>query len=409
MDRRDFLRRSAIVGGGMVGTAAAGPLLASSTDPTPARGQARVGTTPRRPGTSLRILVLGGTGFIGPHVVRRALAGGHQVSMFNRGQTDPRLYGDLFDNVESLVGDRNDDISALEGGRWDAVIDNSGYTPDQVRPTAQLLRGSVDQYIFTSTRGAYADYTHPVMDEDAPLGVPGVPMEEWSGYGPLKAAAEHDVHEAFPQGATIVRPPIITGPGDNTDRFTYWYLRVRDGGEVLAPGDPTDPIQYVDVRDLADFMLHLAETRTAGVFNTVAPASPMSSAEFLYGLRATTGEPVRFTWVDWDFLEDRGLRGGQELPAWRPPRGDNLNYGRVDNRRAIAAGMTFRPLAVTAMDTVAWWDEARADPEGPRAGISREEEARVLAEWAANQDQDQDQAAAPAGRRPEAHASTRRG
>jgi 2'-hydroxyisoflavone reductase len=377
--RREFLKKSAVIGvGGAVG---AGMVPGLAAGVLPGAGAAHSRTAPAR--RSLRVLVLGGTGFIGPHLVRRILERGHDLTLFNRGRSEPGLFPELFRDVENLVGDRNGDLSALEGREWDAVIDNSGYTPDQVRATARLLAGSVGQYLFTSTRGAYADYTHPTMDESAPLGIRGVPEEEWTGYGPLKARAEREVEAAFPDGTSIVRPPIIAGPGDGTDRFTYWYVRIDRGGEVLAPGDPTDPVQYVDVRDLADFLVHLAEERTSGIFNTVAPAAPLTTSGFLHGVRAVTSSPVSFTWVDWDFLESHGLRGGQELPGWRPPRGDQLNYGRVDNRRAIAAGMTFRPLAVTAGDTLEWW-KARAAAGGPgslRAGISPEREAEVLAEW----------------------------
>lgn len=389
-NRREFLRRSILAGGGLAGAgllggslwpghALAGGLPPGSGNPEASTNGARRQAHPPR---QLRVLLLGGTGFIGPHLVHAIVTRGHTLTLFNRGRSEPGLHQELFVDLENLIGDRNDDISALEGREWDVVIDNSGYTPDQVRPTAQLLRGSVSQYIFTSTRAVYAGYTHPVMDEDAPVGVPGVPEEEWTGYGPLKALAERDVQEAFPDGTTILRPPIITGPGDGTDRFTYWYLRVARGGEVLAPGDPTDPLQYLDVRDLAEFVVHLAETRTTGIFNPEAPAAPLSSAEFLYGLRATTGEPVSFTWVDWDFLAERGLRGGQELPGWRAPRGEWLNYGRIDNRRALAAGLTFRPLAVTAMDTVAWWRDVNPGDTGSlRAGISLEREREALEAW----------------------------
>jgi 2'-hydroxyisoflavone reductase len=375
--RREFLKRSAILGGG----------LAAGLVPGGAEGIERAASSilPRggeRPARSLRVLILGGTGFIGPHLVHRTLAGGHELTIFTRGRSEPRLHAELFEDVENLVGDRDGDLSALEGRQWDVVIDNSGYTPQQVRATARLLADSVDQYIFTSTRGVYAGFTHSPMDEDAPVGIAGVPPSEWDGYGPLKALAEWEVEEAFPDGTAIVRPPIITGPGDRTDRFTFWYHRVDRGGEVLAPGDPDDPIQYVDVRDLVEFVLHMAEQRITGVFNVEAPAAPLTSAEFLHGLRATTGNPVSFTWVDWDFLEEHGLRGGQEIAAWRPPRGEWLNYGRVDNSRAIAAGMTFRPLAVTAMDTLAWWEEnVGAAGDELRSGYSREREAEVLAAW----------------------------
>lgn len=373
--RREFLRRTAIVGGA-VGAGIVPARLAANV--APGSPPVRAGRPPR----DLRILVLGGTGFIGPHLVRHAVERGHTLTLFNRGRSEPSLFAEAYEGIEALVGDRDGDLSALEGGEWDVVIDNSGYTPDQVGATARLLRGRARQYVFTSTRAVYADFTHSTMDEDAPIGIPGVPEEEWTGYGPLKALAEREVAESFPDGTAIVRPPIITGPGDTTDRFTYWYVRVDRGGEVLAPGDPTDPVQYVDVRDLVDFFLHLAEQGTTGVFNPEAPAAPLSSAEFLHGLRAVTASPVRFTWVDWDFLAERGLRGGQEIPAWRAPEGAWLNYGRMDNRRAMAAGMTFRPLALTARDTLAWW-RGREEAEGAvlRAGILAEREVEVLSEW----------------------------
>jgi 2'-hydroxyisoflavone reductase len=325
------------------------------------------------------VLILGGTGFIGPHLVRTVLARGHTPVLFNRGRTEPQLFPEQYAGLESLVGDRDGDIGALAGGRWDVVIDDSGYTPQQVRATALLLRGAVGRYIFTSTRAVYAGFTDPHIDEDSPLGMRGVSEDRWTGYGPLKALAEREVQQAFPGRFAIARPPIITGPGDNTDRFTYWYVRVDQGGNIIAPGDPSDPVQYVDVRDLVEFYVHIAENDITGVFNVEAPAAPLSSAEFLYGLRAVTAAPVAFSWIDWDTLASHNIREGRELSAWRAPRGQNLNYGRVDNRRAIAAGMTFRPLAITAGDTLAWWQSLPAERRATlRAGIPADREAAAL-------------------------------
>lgn len=385
--RRDFLTRSSALAGAALVAGTHAPLRALGLD-NAERGPLAAGGlgAGHRPSDApaprqLRILLLGGTGFIGPHLVNRIVTRGHTLTLFNRGRSEPGLYQEKFIGLENLIGDRQGDISALEGRTWDVVIDNSGYTPVEVGATARLLKGQVGQYIFTSTRGVYAGFLQDPMDESAPVGIRGVPDTEWTGYGPLKALAERDIHENFPEGTTIVRPPIITGPGDNTDRFTYWYLRVDQGGEVLAPGDPSDPIQYVDVRDVADFVVHLSEQGTRGTFNITSPAAPLSTGEFLHGLRATTGNPVRFTWVDWDFLEAQRIRGGQEIAAWRSPRGDNLNYGRVDNSRAIAAGMTFRPLASTAIDTVAWWRSLNGPDARPRSGIAVDREAVVLALW----------------------------
>lgn len=341
----------------------------------------RAGKPSRAHGRAINVLILGGTGFIGPHLVRAVLAAGHTPTLFNRGRTEPRMFPEQYAGLESLTGDRDGDISALRGRRWDAVIDDSGYTPQQVRATATLLRDSVGFYLFTSTRGVYTDFTVH-MDEDAPLGPRGIPEGEWTGYGPLKVLAEREVQRAFLGRYAIVRPSIITGPGDTTDRFTYWYVRVDRGGDVLAPGAPSDPLQYIDVRDLVDFYVGVIEGSVSGVFNAEAPASPLSSAEFLYGLRALTAAPVSFSWVDWDFLEAHGLRGGQELPSWRAPVGDDLNYGRMDNRRAIAAGMTFRPLAVTAGDTLTWWKSLpAARRDALRGGPSPEKEREVLSAW----------------------------
>lgn len=366
--RREFVKTSMLM---------AGALGASVSPAAAARAQAA-----RPAAAPLRVLVLGGTGFLGPHVVRALLERGHRPTLFNRGRTRPTLFTELYAGLENLVGDRDGDLSALRGGRWDAVIDDSGMTPRQVRATAELLRDSVGQYLFTSTRGVYMDYTRTPMDEDAPVGPPGVPEERWEGYGPMKALAEREVHRAFPRTATIIRPPQITGPGDRTDRFTYWYDRVDRGGEVLAPGDPADPVQYSDVRDLSEFYVHLLERRTAGVFNIGGPAAPLTSAEFLYGLRAGTAAPVSFTWVEWDFLEGEGL-GERELPGWRAPRGRYLNNARMDNRRAIAAGLRFRPLSVTARDTLEWRRGAAADRGALRAGLSAERERAVLDAWRA--------------------------
>lgn len=375
--RRDFLRVAAAGAAGAMGTALlpvrvhglAGPAVA------PVKGPASP-----MPGRPLRVLVLGGTGFIGPHLVRALVAAGHTPVLFNRGRTQPQLFPEQYEGIENLVGDRGGDLSALATGHWDAVIDDSGYTPDQVRATAELLRDRVGHYLFTSTRAVYRDFTPDHVDEDSPVGMRDVEPSAWTGYGPLKALAEREVRRVFENRFTIARPPIITGPGDATDRFTYWYVRVDRGGEVLAPGNPADPVQYIDVRDLVDFYVHAVENGVSGVFNTVAPAAPLSSAEFLHGLRAVTAAPVSFTWMDWDALAGHGIREGRELSAWRAPRGDNRNYGRVDNRRAMAAGLTFRPLATTAGDTLDWWRSLPADRrDAMRAGIPAGLERAALA------------------------------
>lgn len=329
----------------------------------------------------MKILVLGGTGFIGPHLVKYAMERGHRVTLFNRGRTNTHLFPD----AEKLVGDRNDDLSALEGRRWDAVIDNSGYTPHQLDLSVSLLRNACDQFLFTSTRSVYTDFTRDVMDEDAPVGPRDIPESEWEGYGPNKVLAERVVQEGFGARTLITRPPVIVGPGDRSDRFTYWVDRIDDGGEILVQGDPTDPIQFVDVRDLSEFYVHLLETSTTGIYNTEGPGSALTSAGLVHGIRAITSTPSNFRWVDWDFLLEEGETPQGSLAFWQPPRGRYLNYGRMDISRAIAKGMTFRPLAVIAKDTLDWHrTRDNAAQESLRAGLTRNREAQLLRKFSSH-------------------------
>ncbi len=375
--RRDFIGTAA----GVTALGLAGGALAGGWEDTAALVRPGIGDTGRakaRRGQGLAVLVLGGTGFIGPHLVRHAMVRGHTVTLFNRGRTNTHL----FPEAEKLVGDRNGDLTALEGRRWDAVIDNSGYTPAQLQLSVDLLKDAVDQYLFTSTRSVYTDYTQDVMDENAPVGPADLPESEWQGYGPNKVLAERVVEAGFGARTLIVRPPIIVGPGDRSDRFTYWVDRIDDGGEVLVQGDPGDPVQFIDVRDLAEFYVHLLEQNGTGIFNSTGPAAPLSSAELVYGIRAITATPVSFTWVDWDFLIERGQRPQRQLPFWQPPRGRYLNYGRTDSRRAIAGGLGFRPLAVTAKDTLDWHRSRPPDEQaGLRTGLSRNAESELLEAW----------------------------
>ncbi|MGI9206190.1 MAG: SDR family oxidoreductase [Woeseiaceae bacterium] len=328
-----------------------------------------------RKSDGLKILVLGGTGFIGPHFVSHAMARGHEVTLFNRGRTNTHLFPD----AEKLVGDRNSDLTALEGRQWDAVLDNSGYTPLQVRQSVDLLRNACDQYLFTSTRAVYTDFTAQVMDEDAPVGPKDLPESEWSGYGPNKVLAERIVQDGFGARTLIARPPVIVGPGDRTDRFTYWVDRLDDGGDVLVQGDPTDPIQFVDVRDLAEFYVHLLENSTTGIYNTEGPASALDTAGLVHGVRAVTASPSTLHWVPWDFLIAQGETPQDSLAFWQPPRGRYLNYGRMVNRRAVQKGMRFRPLAVTAKDTLDWHRTRPGDAQQTlRAGLTRDRERYLL-------------------------------
>jgi len=335
-----------------------------------------------RSGASLRILFLGGTGFIGPHMVNAALARGHVPTLFNRGRTHPHL----FPNVEKLVGDRDGGLQALRGRTWDAVIDTSGFVPRVVRDSAQLLRGNARQYLFISTGDVYRDFSVEHMDEDAPKAtLPDPRSEDVSKYyGPLKALCEKEVEAAFPNHATIVRPGWIVGPGDNLNLFTYWPVRIDRGGEVLAPGDQTDPVQVIDARDMGEWIIRMLEQGVTGAFNAFGPAATLSIAEMLYGIRAVTGGDVRFTWVGTDFLLERKIRPWRDIPIWYPPIGDHKGNGSISPARAITAGLTYRPLAVTARDTLNWfkslgqpWDGG----PGRRPGLSAKREAELLAEW----------------------------
>jgi 2'-hydroxyisoflavone reductase len=318
---------------------------------------------------------------------------GHKVALFNRGRTNT----DLFPDVERLTGDRNDNLEALKDRTWDVVFDNHATLPRWVQQTAELLRGSVNRYVHVSTISVYAepDFTMPDdreeeeklrIDEDAPL----IQLaEDWDGseqitgetYGAFKWQAEAEAEKAFPGKTTIVRPGLIVGPGDPTDRFTYWPLRVETGGEVLAPGTGRDSTQLIDARDLVRFIVSLAENDVSGVFNATGPESRLSMAELLYGIRAVTSGPVEFTWVPAEFLEAQGVAPWGDMPCWIPAH----PVMNVRLERALAAGLTFRPLAETVRDTLAWHasqpEERRSNI---RAGLSSEREAEVLAAWHAS-------------------------
>ncbi len=363
LKRRDFLRAAALAGGGL----SLGGLRA------PGAGQER---SPR----PRRILILGGTGFIGPHQVAYARERGHTLTLFNRGRTAP----ELFPNIEQLRGDRaTGELGELGGGReWDAVIDNSATDPRWVREAAQLLKDRAGQYIFISTQSTYVSRAEIGIEETAPVGRPDLPKAEWTGYGPSKALSEEEAQNAFPGRATIVRPSLIVGPGDETDRWTYWPVRVHRGGEMAVPGTPQDPMQFIDARDLSEWLIRLAEDGTAGVFNAVGPEAPLTSAEMLYGIRAVTSQPVSFTWVDADFLAEQGVRAWSDMPAWQPPRGRTAGFARMSNARALAAGLTFRPLAVTARDTLEWFLSQPPERQGAlKAGLTPERERYLLAAW----------------------------
>lgn len=344
----------------------------------------------------LRILILGGTGFIGPHQVEYAQSRGHTVTLFNRGRTNPSL----FPNVEKLVGDRNapNGYDALKGRTFDVVIDNPVQIPRWVTEAGAVLKDNTNRYMFVSTLSAYAsrqkvgitEADEALLSEPAPVNaVPrgaraaGDTTTPVSQYGNLKVRGEMNAREVFGNRAIIVRPGLIVGPGDLTDRFSYWPVRVERGGEMLAPGTIDDPVAYIDARDFTEFMIRLAEQEASGTFNCVGPTSKgISMGEMLYGIKAVTTADTRFTWVDADFVAAHRLRPYADLPVWMPPRGNTAGWARMDCNKAIAAGLTFRSLADTARATLAYYHaQPPARQETLRAGLTTDKERDVLAAW----------------------------
>ncbi len=329
----------------------------------------------------MRILVLGGTVFLGRHMVELALERGHEVTMFNRGQSNPGL----FPGVEEIHGDRETDLARLAGRSWEAVIDTSGYVPRVVGASARALAGSVPHYTFISSISAYAGLPAPGMDEEAPLAELTEPGSEDVGkhYGALKVLCEREVQAAYPAGALIIRPGLIVGPNDPTDRFTYWPVRVAEGGEVLAPAGPERQVQVIDARDLAAWNLDLVERGVAGVFNATGPATKLTMGAMLEGCRGTTGSDASFTWVSEEFLLERKVTPWADLPVWlRWNNGETRGMLAVDISRALAEGLTFRSIEDTARDTLAW-HRTRGESYESRVGLTRDRERELLAEWRA--------------------------
>jgi 2'-hydroxyisoflavone reductase len=372
--RRSLLQ---FAGTSLVGASLLGQALAASS---PGKGASK----------PLRILILGGTGFTGPYQVRYALSRGHKVTLFNRGKQPQKWPGP----VEELIGDRNTgDLKALEGREWDVCIDNPTTLPFWVRDAGRVLHGHVKQYVFISTVSVYADDLK-AADESAPLAAykgsdaMAETMETFkkSGgelYGPLKAASEREAENQFPHHATIIRPGLIVGPGDETDRFSYWPVRLSRGGEVLAPGDGSDLVQFIDARDLAEWTIRMVEMRALGTYNATGPAHALTMGEMLVTIKDAIHSEARFTWVPADFLEKQKVEAWSDMPVWVPGQGDEAGFAKRSIRRALARGLTFRPLEVTSVDTLEWYrhtpDERQVTKM--RAGLTPQREADVLAEW----------------------------
>ncbi len=323
----------------------------------------------------MKILVIGGTRFVGRHFVEAALANGHEITLFNRGQSN----ADLFPNVANLQGDRTSDadLAALKGQHWDAVIDTCGYAPSIVRKTAELLRDAVDIYLFVSTISVYDEIMQPNADENAKLQTLADPTKEEvtnETYGGLKVLCEQVVAEIYGERALQVRPGMIVGPFDPTDRYTYWDVRAAHGGEILAPGTPDRPVQMIDGRDLGKFMLLLLEQKTVGIFN--ATGQVLSWQDWMNTVSAAGGVPAQYTWVSDDFLKEKEANGG-ELPFWVAAPYENIFAVSID--RAVKAGLTFRPALEIARDTLAW--KGTPALSDLKAGLKPEREAELLAAW----------------------------
>jgi nucleoside-diphosphate-sugar epimerase len=326
----------------------------------------------------VKLLILGGTVFLGRHIVETALQRGHKITLFTRGERNP----DLFPDVEKLRGNHDGNLAPLEGRRWDAVIDTSGYVPRVVRASAELLKDAVAHYTFISSISVYAGFETPNMDETAPVGtLADEGVEEITGetYGPLKALCEHAVEEVMPGRALIIRPGLIVGPHDPTDRFTYWPRRIARGGEVLAPDRPDRATQFIDARDLADWTVRMAEAGATGTYNATGPAERLTMGQLLDVCNTAGGGSAAFTWASEAFLLDAGVGPWIELPLW-VPESEGAGFDSVSIAKALAAGLSFRSLEETVRDTLAW-DAARPADTQRRAGLDAEKERETLRRW----------------------------
>ena len=325
----------------------------------------------------MRILIIGGTRFLGRHLVEAALARRHEVTLFNRGQSNP----DLFPQLETIIGDREKDLDKLSSRIWDTAIDVAGYLPRIVRLSAIGLEMSVSRYVFISSLSVYADFRKIGIDESYPVGkIEGESVEEITGetYGPLKALCEKAVREVYGERALIVRPGLIVGPHDPTDRFTYWPVRVTRGGDVLAPQKPEAVTQIIDVRDLSDFIIKLVEENASGIYNATGPEYELTMGNLLEVSKQVSGSDADFKWASVEFLNQNKVEAWSDMPAWIPDDEEGVGFARIDSSKAIHAGLKFRPLEETVRDTLEWAKTRPVDHEW-KAGLTAEREAEVLA------------------------------
>lgn len=326
----------------------------------------------------MKTLLLGGTRFVGRHIADALAARGHEVTLFNRG-SDPSVHAEL----EQIHGDRAKDVQRLDGRSWDAVIDTSGYTPDIVGTSARYFAERTRRYVFVSTISVYDRKRTSGPDEDSPLlefpegADPAAYSDE--RYGELKVLCEAQVRAAFGDRATIVRPGLVAGPFDPTDRFTYWPVRFDDGGDVLVPR-PDSHLQYVDARDLAAFVARLAESASGAVYNCVTPRGSLTFADLFDAcLAEASAEDAALAAMPDEFFAAHGVRPWSEMPLWIPSASDHAGIARADSTRALAAGLQIRPLRETVRDTLAWARVAEKHPGALKAGLSPEREAELLA------------------------------
>jgi len=321
----------------------------------------------------MKLLILGGTRFLGRNLVEIALAQGHEITLYNRGKTNP----DLFPQVEHLRGDRDSNLKPLQGRKWDAVVDTCGYVPRIVKESAELLADSVEHYTFISSLNAYADFTKPGIDEDSALAtIEDKTVEEVTNetYGPLKVLCEQTAEETMPGRLLVLRCGLIVGPHDPSDRFTYWPVRINLGGEVLAPSPPQQQTQFIDVRDLVEFILLMAEKKQTGIYNTVGPDFRLTMQQLLEECNKVTGNKAKLIWVSEEFLIEKETY----LPVWVPK--EWIGISSVNCDKAISAGLSFRPLTDTIRDTLNW-HATRPATYKLKTGLKQEREKELLQAW----------------------------
>lgn len=338
----------------------------------------------------LKILILGGTSFLGPHQISYALKRGHEVTTFTRGKTVPKIHEELFTKVEKLIGDRENNLEALKNRKWDVVIDNSGRKTKWTEDTARLLSDHVDYYMYTSSVSVYYPYTGDDFSEERSL-VTEIPKNaseterQTYEYGVIKATSEIATKEAFGSDRSIiVRPTLIVGPGDRTDRFPYWLARLEKGGDIIIPGHREEVVQYIDVRDLAEWMIRLLENKAAGVYNGSGPGFKMTTNAFVHGIHASFNSPVNYIQIDdLEFLKNNALIG---IQPWVIQLPQYAGMSKSDNRRAIEAGLSFRSLSETVQATKEWWYSDAVTQErrdnilsGERSLMKREK--NILLKW----------------------------